>query len=199
MIPTEFITQSPRTDDRWDIITTLVDRLSRRVHFVPSKITYTAQDTSKFFFKVTLPQHGIPDAIISYRDSKFISKYWKELISMCGVKLIMASARHPQTDVTFEVIYRVVKSYLRCFCKHKQDNWDILLPSAELAYKSAVSEDSGTSPFEVDLRLGRRDPLDIITGKTTIQAVEEFKEELQGAFEDEKYTYTLANPDRLHS
>lgn len=192
LISTDFITQLPKTTTGMDAITTWVDRLSRRVHFLPSRCTDTAIDVAKSFFQNIFPQHGIPDAIISDRDPKFISKFWKQLMSLCGVKLKMSSARHPQTDGASEVMNRVLENYLRCFCNHKQNDWDILLPAAEFAYNSAVSEDLGTSPFEVDLGWRPRDPLSVITGTTPVQAVDDFIEGLKGAFEDARYAHTLA-------
>lgn len=104
------------------------------------------------FFKIILPQHANTDAIISERDPKFISRFWQEYMYMCGVKLKISSVRHTKTDGAPEVMNREAENYLCYFCEQKQDNWDILLPSAEFVYNSAISEDLATLPFEVDLR-----------------------------------------------
>lgn len=191
MVSTDFITQLPKTEDGWDAITTWVDRHSRRVHFIPSKGTDTAEDTERAFFKVIFPQHGLPDAIISDRDPKFGSKFRQELMSMCGVKLKMSSVRHPQTDGASVVMNRVVENYLRCFCSHKQNDWDILLPVAEFAYNSAVSEDLGVSPFELDLGWVPSDPLSMLIKTSPVQAAEDFKAELESTFEDARYAHSL--------
>lgn len=65
-----FITELAKTTTCFDGIAKIVDILSRRVHFMPSHKTNTAEDTAKSSFHHILPQHGIPDAIISDRDTK---------------------------------------------------------------------------------------------------------------------------------
>jgi hypothetical protein len=42
--------------------------------------------------------HGLPDEIVSDRDPKFTSKFWQELMDLCGVKLKISSSRYPQTN-----------------------------------------------------------------------------------------------------
>lgn len=172
---------------------TWVDRLSRRVHFIAGRVTDTANEVAKSFFSVILPQHGLPDAIISDRDPKFVSRFWKELMKLCGVKLKMSSAQHPQTDGASEVMNRMIENYLRCYCEFKQENWDLLLPSAEFAYNSAVSEDLGMSPFEADLGWKPRDPLDFFNGKQSdIASVDDLKQLLKSSMEDALYAHKLA-------
>lgn len=46
----DFITHLPPTAQGFNAITTIVDRFSRRVHFLPSRGTATAVDTANLFF-----------------------------------------------------------------------------------------------------------------------------------------------------
>lgn len=68
-----------------------------------------------------------------------------------AVKLRMSSVKHPHTDGATDVINRMVENYIRCFCNYEQNDWDLFLSCAEFAYNSAVPEDLGLCPFEVDL------------------------------------------------
>ncbi|GJP37223.1 hypothetical protein CLOM_g21654 [Closterium sp. NIES-68] len=67
-------------------------------------------------------QHGIPTTLISDRDPKFTSIFWKELMSLLGFKLAMSSAYHPQTDGQTERLNQIVEQLLRaslngtCIC-----------------------------------------------------------------------------------
>ncbi len=72
-------------------------------------------------------------------------------MELFGVKLKMSSSRHPQTDGFYEMMNRMVEKCLRCYCNYQQNDWDELLPGAEFAYNSALSEDLGMAPFKVDL------------------------------------------------
>eukprot|EP00737_Agarophyton_chilense_P003919 gb/GEZJ01004734.1/.p1 GENE.gb/GEZJ01004734.1/~~gb/GEZJ01004734.1/.p1 ORF type:complete len:294 (-),score=32.76 gb/GEZJ01004734.1/:75-956(-) len=150
-LATDFIVSLPKSKRGFDSITTWVDRLTRSVHFIPSMGTDTAVNAAESFFRNMFKQHGLPDSIVSDRDPKFTSNFWKRLMELCGIKLKMSTSRHPQTDGSSEVMNRMVENYLRCYCSYHQDDWDELLPAAEFAYNSAVSEDLGTTPFEMDL------------------------------------------------
>lgn len=98
LISTDLIVDVPRNRRSFDSITTLVDILSRRVHFVPSICDDRTVDTEKLFFTSMFVQNGLPDAITSDGDPKFLSKVWEELMKLCGNRLKMSSSRHPKTD-----------------------------------------------------------------------------------------------------
>ena len=147
----DFIVGLPITKNGFDAITTWVDRLTRRVHFIPSNSTDIAVDVAGTFFKNIFSQHGLPENIVSDRDPKIVSKFWKHLMKLCDIQLKMSSSRHRQTDGAPEAMNRMIENYLRFYCLYHQNDWDDLLPAAEFAYNSAVSEDLGVSPFELDL------------------------------------------------
>lgn len=151
LVVTDFIVKLPRTARELDSISTWVDRLSRRVGFVAREETDQAHHFAQLFFANIFPHHGLPDAIICYRNPRFISKFWQFLMSLSDVKLCMASSGHPKTDGASEVMNRMVENYIHGLCTLEQDDWDTLLPSAEFVYNSAVSEDIGLSLFQVDL------------------------------------------------
>lgn len=169
----------------YNAIITMVDRLSRKVNFVPSKTTDSAEDTARAFFKHVVPNHGLPDALMSDRDAKFTLKFWTELLKLCGVRLKMSSARYPQMDGSSEVMNRMVENFLCCYCQYKQNYWDLLLSAAEFTYNSARSEGLGVSPFEVDLGWRPRHSLDFLTGvRPKVRSVEDSQMQLKGAFEE---------------
>ena len=196
-LATDFIVKLPKTKNGFDSITTYVDRLSRRVHFIPSRESDSAVDVANTFFSNIFRHHGIPDSIVSDRDPKFTSKFWKRLMELCGVKLKMSSSRHPQTDGASEIMNRMVENYLRCYCNYNQDNWDELLPGAEFAYNSATSENLGMSPFEVDLGWNPKSPLDMLVGNTEKnESISEFKVRLKESLNDARFAYRLAKADQ---
>jgi len=42
--------------------------------------------------------HGVPSSIVSDRDPRFTSRFWKSLQEALGSKLKLSSAYHQQTD-----------------------------------------------------------------------------------------------------
>ena len=192
-LATDFIVHLPKTKDGYDAITTWVDRLTRRVHFIKSKTTDTAVDVADSFFTNIFKHHGLPDSIVSDRNSKFTSEFWKRLMDLCGIKLKMSTSRHPQTDGASEIMNRMVENYLRCYCSYNQDDWDHLLPAAEFAYNSAVSEDLGTSPFELDIGWKPKSALEFISGPGSfVQSVDELKGKFKNSLEDAQFSYEVS-------
>ena len=97
----------------WDMIMVVVDKLSKRAHFVPCKSTDQASDTAKRLFDAVVRLHGMPKVIVSDRDAKFTSLFWKGLMARFDTRLAMSTAYHPQTDGQSEIMVRTVKEMLR--------------------------------------------------------------------------------------
>ncbi len=109
-IASNFIVQLRKTKNDYDRITTYADKLSRRVHFVPYKGSDTAFDAANAFSSNLFEHHGMQDSTISVRHPKFTLKIWNRLTELCGVKMKISSSFHPQTDDSFEIMKRMVKT-----------------------------------------------------------------------------------------
>ena len=83
--------------------------------------------------------HGIPERIISDRDSLFTSKVWKRLHYLVGTQLHMSSAFHPQMDAATEHANRTVTQMIRQCVRPDQKDWVVKLPTVEFAINSAVA------------------------------------------------------------
>src|SRR6184192_3899195 len=122
----------------------------KMVHFIPTEMTATAPKTAKLFFDHIFRLHGLPKAIISDRDAKFTSRFWKTLFQLIEVKLAMSTAFHPQTDGQTERTNRTLEDMLRAFTNYQQTNWENNLTAAEFAYNTAVNTSTGLTPFQVN-------------------------------------------------
>jgi hypothetical protein len=127
----------------------VIDRLTKMAHFVPMRTgeKSPAKDLAITFAKEVWRLHGLPSDIVSDRGSLFISSFWKELMEHLGVELNLSTAFHPQTDGQTERVNQTLETYLRHFSNFQQDDWTDLLPMAEYAYNTAVSEATKVSPF----------------------------------------------------
>ena len=137
LVATDFIVELHRTPAGFDAITNYVDRLSRRVHFAPSKTTDTAVEAADAFFSNVFKHHGLPDDIVSDRDAKFTSRFWNELMKLCGIRTNISTSYHPQTDGVSEIMNRMVENFLRFYCSLRKNDWDRILPAAAFAYNCA--------------------------------------------------------------
>ena len=94
----DFITGLPRSTKQNDAIMVVVDKLNKSAHFIPVKSTCKAIDIANIFMKKIFKLYGISKEIVSDRDMKFTSKFWKSLMVGLETKLLFSTAYHPQTD-----------------------------------------------------------------------------------------------------
>ena len=128
----------------------IVDKLTNMVHLVPTTTVVSAKRLAEMYFEKLFPLHGLPRAIVSDRDSKFVSKFWSVLHKILGTTLLMSSAYHPQTDGATERVNRTVGSILRSIVATDQHDWCQKLPFVEFALNSSTSKSTGFSPFELN-------------------------------------------------
>ena len=83
----------------FDAIVVFIDTFYKMVHLAPTKTSATAPDTAHLFFDHVVKLHGLPKSIVSDRDAKFTSKFWKSVFHTLGTKLAMSTAFHPRRMV----------------------------------------------------------------------------------------------------
>ena len=108
----DFITGFPKVQGR-DCIYVVVDRLKKYAHFFPITTTYSAAQVAEVFFWEVFRLHGLPQNIVSDRDSRFMSHFWQEVFRLCGTELTPNTNYHPQTDGQTEIVNKWVEGYLR--------------------------------------------------------------------------------------
>ncbi|GKB58334.1 putative reverse transcriptase domain-containing protein [Tanacetum coccineum] len=85
-ITMDFVTKLPKTTSGQDTIWVIVDRLTKSAHFLPMKETDTMEKLTRQYLKEVVSRHGVPVLIISDRDSKFTSHFWKSLNEALGLR-----------------------------------------------------------------------------------------------------------------
>jgi hypothetical protein len=157
----------------YDSIYTITDRFTGWVWALPTDVELTAEDAAELFYRHICTFRGLPESIVSDRDTRFTSKFWTTLMKRLNIKMSMSSAFHPQTDGSTERANKTVVQILRNWVSVKQDDWALHLPSVTYAINTAQNETTGMSPFFVTYGRNPKTLPDPNIG-TSVPAADEF-------------------------
>jgi len=80
----DFMVKLPESS-RHDTIITVVDSISKRVHFVPMHITVTVEGAARLFLHHIWKLHGLPKCVVSNCGPQFVASFTKELYRLLGI------------------------------------------------------------------------------------------------------------------
>ncbi len=143
----DLITDLPVTADGHDSVVVFVDRLTKLVHIAATTKTADSPEIARLFLKTIYRLHGMPKDIVSDRDTRFTSSFWRSVTQALGTKLKFSTSFHPETDGQTERANRTLEEVLRAFVHPRQDDWEDHLPLVEFAINNSVSPATGYTPF----------------------------------------------------
>jgi hypothetical protein len=126
----------------------VIDKLSNSTHFIPIKSTFKDINIVEIFMKEIFRLHGIPKMVISDRDVKFTSTFWKELFAGINTNLNFSTRYHPQMDGQTERKNQIIEDMLRMYVRTKPSKWEDYLHLVELAYNNGYQTSTMLTPFK---------------------------------------------------
>ncbi|CAL5371561.1 unnamed protein product [Camellia sinensis] len=144
----DFISGLPKVNGMRSVMV-VVDRFSKYAVFIPAPHACPADVAADLFYKYVVKYFGLPEDIVSDRDTRFTGRFWTVLFNLMGSELKFSTANHPQTDGQTERMNALLEEYLRHYVTASQRNWVDLLDSAQFCYNLHRSSATGMSPFEL--------------------------------------------------
>ena len=107
---------------------------------------------------------GIPVAILTDRDTKFMSIFWKSVFTKLNTKFLTTTAYHPQSDGQSERTNQVVEIALRYFTtEYPDEEWTTVLPFLQTSMNNSTNSSTGCAPNELTVGFRVRDPLNMLS------------------------------------
>ena len=91
--------------------------------------------------------HEVPVTIVSDRDVRFTSRFWRALQEAFGTMLNYSTAFHRQTDGQTERTIQTLEDMLRACALDFGGSWEDHLPLIEFAYNNSYHSSIGMAPY----------------------------------------------------
>ncbi|KAG4202220.1 hypothetical protein ERO13_A05G320708v2 [Gossypium hirsutum] len=143
----DFATGLPLAPKKKVIIWVVVDRLTKSTHFIPVRTNYSLDKLAELYISKIVKLHGVPISIISNRDSRFTSRFWKKLQEALGTKLNFSTIFHLQTGGQSERVIQILEDMLRCCVLEFKGSWEKYLPLVEFAYNNSFLSSIKMTPY----------------------------------------------------
>jgi hypothetical protein len=166
VVTMDLITQLPMTKKGHTAICGITCALTGRVSIFPTVDEVSAEQLAQLFMDRWFRYFGLPERIISDRDTKFTSHFWTALHKNLGTKLNISTANHPQTDGRSEKTNATLEDILRMYVSSLHDDWDDHLLMAEFTMNESVHASTGYSPFYLTTGQHPHTPLSLVIPPT---------------------------------
>jgi len=101
---------------------TVVDSVSKRVHFVLTHTMVTVEEAARLFLYHIWKLHSLPKCVVSDCGPQFVASFTKKLYRLLGIRLSSSTAWHPQTDGQTEHVNQELNQFLYLFVNKQQNN-----------------------------------------------------------------------------
>ena len=170
-----------------DTILTMVDKATKMCHFIACNEKISAREVARLYWQHVGRLHSIPSVIISDRDVRFTSRFWRELWRILGTDLRMGSGFHPESSGQVEKFNQLLEQTLRCTVHQMGEgrNWIDMLPVIEFSINNTPNRTTGYSAFYLNYGFHPLHPLQLVNAPTDsyVENVVSFVSRLQGDFD----------------
>ena len=144
----DFVTGLPRSPRGHDALWVIVDRLTKCAHFLPFSVGQSTESLADMYIRKIVRLYGVPESIVSDRDTRFTSQYWSSLQECLDSRLNFSTAFHPQTDGQSERTIQTLEDMLRACIFDFGGSWEDHLHLVEFSYNNSFQASIKMAPYE---------------------------------------------------
>nr|GFA61624.1 putative reverse transcriptase domain-containing protein [Tanacetum cinerariifolium] len=138
----------PKSSQGYATIWVIVDRLTKSAIFTPMRKTDPMDKFTRIYLKEVVTRHGIPVSIISDRDPRFASNFWRSLQNTLGTRLDMSTTYHPKTDGQSERTIQTLEDTMRACTIDVGKGWVNHFLLVEFSYNNSYHASNKAAPFK---------------------------------------------------
>ena len=146
-ITMDFMEGLPRSEGK-ETIMVIVDRFTKYGYFITLAHPFIAEEVAKIFLDHIYKFHGLPATILTNKDRIFTSLFWRELFRHLGVKLLLSTSYHLQTDGQIERVNQCLETYLWCINMHCPNKWNHWISTTQWWYNNSFHSAINITPFQ---------------------------------------------------
>lgn len=144
-------------------IITCIDYYSKWVEAGPLP-TKESSGVANFLYSIFC-RHGMPNKVQSDQGREFVNSLNEKLFKLTGVKHIISTAYHPQTNGLDERFNQTLQRSLLKMIKENENTWECYLDSVLFAYRTAKQASTKYSPFFIMYGREPKLPIDFIVSE----------------------------------
>jgi hypothetical protein len=126
----------------------VVDKLTKKTHFILVKTTYKAINIAKIYMKEVAKLHGVPKVIVLDRDINFTSNFWKGLFKGFGTNLNLSTMYHLMSYGKIERTNKIIEDMLIMYVMDQPSKWGDYSHLVGISYNNGYQASLKMSPFE---------------------------------------------------
>lgn len=136
----------PSGPENFTAILVVVCKLTKYGIALPTHDTMNKEEFAKVFVREVVSKYGLPRRIISDRDKRCTSDFWRSIVARYQSYMALSSAHHPQTDGQTENLNASIEVMLRAYVANDRNSWSEWLSEVMHAYNSATHSSTTYSP-----------------------------------------------------
>ena len=172
-------------------ILVITDLFTKWVEAFPLKDT-TATTLATIMLNEVVCRYGVPTSLHSDQGANLCSSVVYSLCELLGIATTRTSAYHPQGNGQVERFNRTLQSILAKTVDANQDTWDSQLPKALFAYRTAVHDTTGFTPFHLTFARSPQLPVDVMLGRILPAKSRSYPQFVQEAHKQMKSSCNIA-------